>query len=79
MARLQGPHLRGNAEQFADEILHMRGGIDQQIGFGFTVEAVGRGARRHQPVMQCDIARGEMRNEDPVQTNQSSAIVEVSN
>ena len=69
--RLQRPHLGGDAEQLADEILEMRREIDQQVGFSLAVERLGCGARRHQPVVQRHVGRGEMRDKGAVEPHQT--------
>ena len=55
----------------------MRREIDQQIGFGLAVERFGLGARRHQPVVQRDVAGGEMRDKGAIEPDQPVALVKI--
>ncbi len=73
MARLQRPHLDGNAEQMPKEILDMRRQIDQQVGFARMPEPVRIAPRRHQPLVQRGIALGQMRDKSPVEAHEPVA------
>ena len=56
----------------------MRGEIDQQVEtFGLAVERRGIRARRHEPVVQPNIGRGEMHDEFAIELDQPVAVVEL--
>src|SRR5690349_3099530 len=77
MPGLQCPHLAGDAEEIAEKIFDMRREIDEQVAFGLAVERLGVGAPRHQPVVQTDIGRREMRDEGAIEPDQPVALVKV--
>ena len=77
MARLQRPHLGGNAEQLPKEILDMGRQIDQQIRFARMPEPVRIASRRHQPLVQRGIALGQMRDKSPVEAREPVPVVQI--
>jgi len=77
VARLQGAHLAGDPEQLAEEILDIWRQIDEQVAFGLAVERLGLGAPRHQPRVQTDIGRREMRDKGAIEPDQPVALVKI--
>ncbi len=77
MPRLQRSDLRRDGEEIADEILKMRREIDDELGLGFGLERAGIAPRGEQPVVQLDIAGGEMRDEQRVDAREAIAAVEI--
>ncbi len=77
VARLERPHLAGNAEEVAEEVLEMRREIDQQLAFALAVKRLGRGARRHQPIVQRRLGGGEMRDKGAVEPHEAVALIEI--
>src|SRR5712691_4860182 len=74
---LQRADLMGDAEQLADKIFEMGRQIDEEVGFRLAVDRIGRGARRHQPIVQRHLARREMRDKGAVEPNQPDALVKI--
>src|SRR6202022_4547201 len=77
VARLQRSDLGSNAEQLADEILEMGGQLDDEVGLGLMLDRVRIASRRHQPVVQRDVALSEMSDERLVEPNEAVAVVKI--
>ena len=77
MARLQRLHLVRDPEQIAEEILDVRRQFDEQIRLSLMLEPVRIAPRRHQPIVQSNIAVGEMANKRPIDAYETVAIIEI--
>ncbi len=60
-----------------EKILEVRRQIDDEVRLGPGCEPVGIGARRHQPVVQPDLARRQMPDKGAVEPHQPVAVVKI--
>ncbi len=74
---LQRPHFRSDAEETGDEILEMRGQIDQELGMRLRFQRGGIPPCAHQTVVQLRVAISEMGDEGCVDACQPVAGVEI--
>ena len=77
MAGSQRPHLVRDAEQLGDELFQHGRKLDDEIGFRLALQLFGRGARRHQPVVQLRTLRLEKIHELAVEADQAVAAIKV--
>ncbi len=77
VAALELGHLGADAEQLGDEVFELGGERDDQLGLRLAGKFVGRRARRHQPVVQFEIALLERCNKTGVQPDEPVTRIEV--
>ena len=77
VARLEGTHFGLDAEQLRDEVLDVRGDVDQQRGLVLARKRVRRRARGEQAIRQSLVSLAQLRDEPRVEACRPLRRIEV--